>query len=161
MWLHCLTGLKQGAVWRKPSAPLWVCPKHGHWLPFKVPWQRLGCTGQPSVPEGLVIVGGNCRFGKTYLNLEANNGCSWGNLAKVSLTPPLLTSVTLLHICPFSSSPEREVEALTSLLWIHILCLQICLFLGWLVDGLAGCFKKQNSTLPKTSWENPGVCNYT
>lgn len=161
MWLHCLTGLKQGAVWGKPSASLWVCLKHGHWLAFNVPQQRLGCTGQPSVPEGLVIVGGNFKVGKTYINLEANNGSSWGNLAKVSLASPLLTSVTPFDICPFSSSLEREVEPLTSLLWIHILYLQICLFLGWLVEGLAGYFKKQNFTLLKTSWENPGIRNHT
>ena len=63
----------------------------------------------------LVKSGRELQVGETYLNPDADNDPSRGSLARVPAPALLLASVILLGICPFPSSPDRDVEPLTSL----------------------------------------------
>ena len=119
---RCLSPLKWGraslekeAVWGRTTASLWACPKHGHWLPFNIPQQRLDVSGgQPSVTSGLTIVGENCDVREPNLNLAANNSCSWETWPRARLSPTvsLFHSLAYLSFCLF----PRERYNLGSLL---------------------------------------------
>lgn len=77
--------------------------------------QRLGCSGQPSIPGGMTRAGGNCKTGETTETQMLTMTASRRSRDRVPVPATLVASFPLPGICPFSSSPVRAVEPAASL----------------------------------------------